>query len=142
MLSQLDRGAVLGLWGPFTSPPRSGSWVRRPSCRALDPNGVGSLVCRRHPSAQRGLPWCPVCYADVVDETFAPEGTAWSSAVVAIPVNDVKAPFALAYVDLDDGPRVLARLDEPTALPINTEVQIVGTRNGDLIARRAKEGTS
>lgn len=103
--------------------------------------GSRCTACR-HPSAQRGLPWCPVCYADVVDETFAPEGTAWSSAVVAIPVNDVKAPFALAYVDLDDGPRVLARLDEPTALPINTEVQIVGTRNGDLIARRAKEGTS
>jgi hypothetical protein len=56
MLSQLDRGAVLGLWGPFTSPPRSGSWVRRPCCRALDPTGVGSLVCRRHASAQRAIP--------------------------------------------------------------------------------------
>ena len=56
MLSQLDRSAVLGLWGPFTSPPRSRSRVRRPSCRALDPSGVGSQVCRPHTSAQRAIP--------------------------------------------------------------------------------------
>lgn len=113
----------------------------RPVFRDGRIEGSRCTACR-HPSAQRGVPWCPVCYSDVVDETFAPAGSAWSSAVVAIPVNDVKAPFALAYVDLDDGPRVLARLDEPTALPVDSRVEILGSDAGDLIARRADGGAS
>jgi hypothetical protein len=55
MLSQLDRSAVLGLRGRFTSPPRSDDRVRRPRCRASDPSGVGSLVCTRHAFAQRAI---------------------------------------------------------------------------------------
>lgn len=89
----------------------------------------------RYPSPQRGLPWCPVCYAPIADETFAPVGTAWSSVVVAIPVNDKIPPFALVYVDLDDGPRVLARLVEPVALPVNSRVRVVGIDAGDLVAQ-------
>jgi uncharacterized OB-fold protein len=98
--------------------------------------GSRCTTCR-YPSAQRGLPWCPVCYAPIADDTFAVTGTAWASAVVAIPVNDVRAPFALAYVDLDDGPRVLARLDVPAALPIDARVRIVRSEVGDLVAARA-----
>lgn len=91
----------------------------------------------RYPSAQRGLPWCPVCYAQIVDDTFSAEGIAWSSVTVAIPVNDRPAPFSLAFVDLDDGPRVLARLDHPAAVAPNTRVAIVGIEAGDLIASSA-----
>lgn len=88
-------------------------------------------------SAQRGLPWCPVCYCQIADASFEPTGIAWSSVLVAIPVNDRQPPFALAYVDLDDGPRVLARLDVPAALPVNTRVKIVGIDAGDLVAEAA-----
>lgn len=105
----------------------------------VDGRVAGSrCVACRYPSAQRGLPWCPVCYSAIDDDTFAPAGSAWSSVQVAIPVNDRMAPFALAYVDLDDGPRVLARLDEPAAVPVNTRVRIVGVDQGDLVVTVAK----
>lgn len=89
----------------------------------------------RYPSAQVGLPWCPSCQGEMHEEHFAPEGVAWSSTVVHIPVKPRRPPFALAYVDLDDGPRVLAHLDPPEALPIDTRVVISGTDLGDLVAR-------
>lgn len=109
----------------------------RPVLRDGRVEGSRCTSCR-YPSAQRGLPWCPVCYAEISDTDFAVTGAAWSSVHVAIPVNDLPAPFALAYVDLDDGPRVLARLSGPDALPIDTRVRIVGSDAGDLIAEEVR----
>jgi uncharacterized protein len=88
----------------------------------------------RYPAAQQGLPWCPVCYAPVEADRFAPTGTVWSSTVVAIPVGDRRPPFGLAYLDLDDGPRVLVHLAEPAVLPAGTRLRITGTDRGDLVA--------
>jgi hypothetical protein len=45
--------------------------------------------------------------------------------------------WAIAYVDLDDGPRVLAQLDEPVALPPGTRVDLIGEDHGDPVFRRA-----
>jgi uncharacterized OB-fold protein len=58
----------------------------------------------------------------------------WSSTVLHIPVLEFRPPFALAYVDLDDGPRVLAHLREPRALTPGTAVCIEATPRGDLLA--------
>lgn len=107
----------------------------RPVFRDGRVEGSRCAACR-YPSAQRGLPWCPVCYAAITDTTFAPTGRAWSSVAVAIPVNDLKPPFAMGYLDLDDGPRVLVRLDTPTAVPIDTRMRIIRSERGDLIAIR------
>jgi len=41
---------------------------------------------------------------------FGPTGTLWSSTVVRIAVPGRTPPYALAYVDLDDGPRILAEI--------------------------------
>lgn len=122
---------------------RAGGLAVADSRPALADGRVAGSRCREcgYPSAQRGLPWCPVCYGAIEDATFSPSGLAWSSVRVEIPVNDIAPPFALAYVDLDDGPRVLVRLDEPAALPIDTRVEIVRADAGDLIASR-KEGTA
>ena len=59
-------------------------------------------------------PWpaCPECGGPVVAAEFGPDGVVWSATVVRIPVADRTPPYALAYVDLDDGPRVLAHLDD------------------------------
>jgi uncharacterized OB-fold protein len=54
--------------------------------------------------------------------------------VVAIPVGTHRPPFGLAYVDLDDGPRVLVHLAEPAVLELGTRVEITGTDDGDLVA--------
>lgn len=96
-------------------------------------HGLRCTVCR-NPSAQRDLPWCPVCRGPLVDDTFSPLGSMWASTVVAIPVGNRKPPFALGYIDLDDGPRVLAHLALPVSVPIDTRVMVTGVEHGDLVA--------
>ncbi|GAA1271138.1 hypothetical protein GCM10009609_37810 [Pseudonocardia aurantiaca] len=102
----------------------------------LDGDAVLGMRCTacRYPAAQQGLPWCPVCYGDVEAARFARTGAAWSSTVVGIRVGDRRAPFGLAYLDLDDGPRVLVHLAEPAVLPIGARLRITGTDGGDLVA--------
>lgn len=95
--------------------------------------GVRCTGCR-YPAAQASLPWCPVCYAEVAPERFATTGTAWTSTVVAIPVGERRPPFGLAYLDLDDGPRVLVHLAEPRVLELGARLRITGTDRGDLLA--------
>ena len=95
--------------------------------------GVRCTACR-YPAAQRELPWCPVCHAALAPERFAATGTIWSATVVAIPVGERRPPFALAYLDLDDGPRLLVHLAEPVAPPIGSRARIIGTDSGDLVA--------
>lgn len=95
--------------------------------------GARCTSCR-YPAAQRGIPWCPVCAAPVEEARFATSGAVWSSTVVAIPVGTRRPPFGLAYLDLDDGPRVLVHLAEPAVLPIGTRCRITGTDDGDLVA--------
>jgi len=58
-------------------------------------------------------PRCPACRGEVEPAAFGPDGTVWSSTVVRIPLPGRTPPYALAYVDLDDGPRVLAHVVAP-----------------------------
>jgi uncharacterized OB-fold protein len=54
---------------------------------------------------------CPRCRGDIAGALFGPVGTIWATTRVHVPAfvgDDV--PYVLAYVDLDDGPRVLLRL--------------------------------
>ncbi len=44
------------------------------------------------------------------------------------------APFGLAYLDLDDGPRLLVHLATPEVLPAGTRLTVTGTDRGDLVA--------
>lgn len=95
--------------------------------------GVRCTACR-YPAAQAEIPWCPVCFGALHPERFAVTGTAWSSTVVAIPVGERRPPFGLAYLDLDDGPRVLVHLAEPAVVPPGTRLRVTGTDRGDLVA--------
>ena len=77
-----------------------------------------------HPMAT-APPRCPVCGHDVMGAaTFGPNGTVFSSTVLRIPVPGRGAPFVLAYVDVDEGPRILAHVDGPD------EVLVPGSRVG------------
>lgn len=94
--------------------------------------GQRCTACRRasiHP-VQR----CPACGADLERAGFEPTGAVWASTVVRIPVPGREPPFGLCYVDLDDGPRVLAHvrgINEP--VPVGRRVQVRGmTDQGDL----------
>jgi len=53
---------------------------------------------------------------------------------VAIPVGARRPPFGLAYLDLDDGPRLLVHLAEPAVVPIGTRLRVTGLDAGDLVA--------
>ena len=97
--------------------------------------GIRCTACR-YPAAQRDIPWCPVCYHPVEPARFSPAGSAWSSTVVAIPVGERRPPFGIAYLDLDDGPRVMVHLAEPVVLPLGARLRITGTERGDLVASR------
>ena len=71
--------------------------------------------------------------------TFGPKGTVFSSTVLRIPVPGRNPPSVLAYVDVDDGPRILAHVDGPNeALIPGSEATLAGwTEYGDPVVRRS-----
>lgn len=76
---------------------------------------------------------CERCLGTPAPTRFGPGGSVWSSATVHLRVGHRSPPFTLAYVDLDDGPRVLARLRPDVELACGVRVQIVGTDEGDVV---------
>lgn len=87
-----------------------------------------------HPSLW-SAPRCQRCGGTVAAAVFGPLGVVWSSTVVRVPVPGRTPPYALAYVDLDGGPRVLAHvadLDERVAP--GSRVRVSGTTgDGDVV---------
>lgn len=97
--------------------------------------GVRCAACG-YPTAP-AAPWCPVCqHREQVPAEFGPGGTVWASTLVQIPVGRWTPPYAMAYVDLDDGPRVIAHLQEARIERPGTRVRIVGGEEGDLLVAR------
>ncbi|OSY43146.1 MULTISPECIES: Zn-ribbon domain-containing OB-fold protein [Pseudonocardia] len=95
------------------------------------PDGAGLVTgvrCADHERcpgrAAFDWPACPSCGGAVEPAEFGPGGTVWSSTVVRIPVPGRTPPYPLAYVDLDDGPRVLAHTTEQQ--PIGARVRLLG----------------
>jgi uncharacterized protein len=107
----------------------------------VDGGRVRGARCRKcsYPTAPPA-PWCPACHgADLEDAAFGPGGAVWSSTVVHIPVGKWSPPYAIAYVDLDEGPRVLAHLDEARVLAPGTRVRVRGaTESGDILVEGAR----
>jgi uncharacterized protein len=76
-------------------------------------------------------PRCARCFAAVTTDRFGPTGTVWSSTVVRIAVPGRTPPYTLAYVDLHNGPRVLAEvLDTTERVEVGTSVTL--GRQSDL----------
>jgi len=85
-------------------------------------------------------PRCPECGSDsMAPATFGPKGTVFSSTVLRIPVPGRTPPFTLAYVDVDEGPRILAHVDgSDEALVPGSEVVLSGwSEYGDPVVRSA-----
>jgi uncharacterized OB-fold protein len=62
----------------------------------------------------------------------------WSSTVVRVPVQGRTIPYSIAYVDLDEGPRVLAHVASGAveALLIGARVELDGmNERGDVLVR-------
>ena len=85
-------------------------------------------------------PLCPECGAQVRPASFGPDGTVWSSTVLRIRVSGRLPPAALAYVDIDGGPRLLAHLPDGSseALPPGARVRLIGRNDhGDPLVSEA-----
>jgi len=67
-------------------------------------------------------------------------GTVFSATVVRVAVPGRTPPYALAYVDLDDGPRILSHaLDTSHAFAPHERVELVGrTEQGDPVVASTK----
>jgi uncharacterized OB-fold protein len=79
-------------------------------------------------------PSCPDCRGELLESDFGPDGTVWSSTVVHLDMEGLSAPYGLAYIDLDQGPRFLAHAGEqPRSLTVGSRVRISGLNaRGDI----------
>jgi uncharacterized OB-fold protein len=112
-----------------------GAFVADPRPQVQDQQVLGARCAGCGYPTAPAAPWCPACQSrDQRPARFGPLGTVWSSTLVHIPVGRWKPPYALAYVDLDDGPRVLAHLQSAVALKAGARIRILGgDEGGDLI---------
>jgi uncharacterized protein len=84
------------------------------------------------------LEHCPVCREPLSPAVFGPGGRVWAITSVHISVQERPTPYVLAYVDLDDGPRILAHVQtDPAAVPlVGDRVVLAGlTPTGDPLVR-------
>ncbi len=86
---------------------------------------------------------CPLCGSTMLDAQFGPGATVFSSTIVRIPIPGHEPPYALAYVDLDEGPRILTHItDHDRVLAPGERVMLVGeTPQGDPLAAPLKENS-
>lgn len=98
------------------------------ACRVA---GRRCVACR-HPLAY-AAPRCPVCRGALADARFGPEGAVFAATIVRVPIPGRTPPWGLAYVDLDDGPRILAHYaPERGVLPVGARVRLrAASREGD-----------
>jgi uncharacterized protein len=79
------------------------------------------------------VPACPRCGGETAATAAGPRGRVWAATVVRIPVPGRTPPYGLAYVDLDDGPRVLAHTAGDEALAVGSTVELAPqSAAGDL----------
>ncbi|MEB8326019.1 hypothetical protein NGF75_08465 [Dietzia kunjamensis] len=81
----------------------------------LDDNDkvVGSACEQCGYTCAPAAPACSVCGRAMTPRSFDPAGTVWARTLVAFAVHGTTGPSEFAYVDLDHGPRVLARTSRP-----------------------------
>lgn len=99
-----------------------------------DPRLVGVKCTNCDHAMVTDRPACSACGGTVTEAAFGPGGQVWASTVVRIKVGDRTPPYALAYVDLHGGPRILAHLRGTQEAPlVGSEVRLVAPVDGDVM---------
>lgn len=97
---------------------------------------LAGFECQKcsHPLALPA-PWCPKCRGELAEVAFGPGGEVWSSTVLSISLQGRQPPTTLAYIDLDNGPRILAHVtDREQRLTVGQRVALAGTNDhGDVL---------
>jgi uncharacterized OB-fold protein len=98
------------------------------------PRVVGGLLagarCAQcgHPSVVEP-PRCARCRGTMVPAHFGPEGTLWATTTIHVsPRGDRAVPYTLGYVDVDDGPRLLAHVEDASVADGVVAAPAVGQR--------------
>ncbi len=109
-----------------------------PRPRVREEDGVATLpasTCTECGYVVAGeVPACRRCGGETAASAAGPRGRVWAATVVRIPVPGRTPPYGLAYVDLDDGPRVLAHTVGDAALPVGATVELaLQSADGDLV---------
>jgi hypothetical protein len=87
----------------------------------------GRCVRCGHPNPT-DAPRCPRCGGATAPAAFGPHGVVWSTTTIRVDSDEPRAPYTLAYVDLDDGPRLLAVV---AAGPVRVGARVRLTRASD-----------
>lgn len=83
---------------------------------------------------------CPVCRSPVAEDSFAPCGPVWASTCLRVRVPGRTPPFAVAYLVLDGGPRVLVHTPGAEPLRPGSRARVVrSSEAGDLVAEVERE---
>lgn len=121
-----------------TAPSPSGAADPRP--RAAERDGTVTIAGRRctacrYPTAQdTGV--CPLCRGPLEDAAFGPDGEVFASTVLQVRVPGHRPPTGVAYLVLDDGPRILVHTPGDRPLPPGARARLTSvTGAGDLVAR-------
>jgi uncharacterized OB-fold protein len=82
-------------------------------------------------------PFCPACGSDdVVVVRSSGRGTLYSYVITHLAAPGFEAPYVIAVVELDDGPRLLTNIvgvePEPDALPLDLLVEVVYATVGEI----------
>ena len=109
----------------------------RPTLEGDQLAGVQCERCGRPSAFLDGR--CRRCQGSVRRAHFGPEGTVWASTTVYMTVDHREPPFTIAYVDLDNGPRVLTLVDSERSLSPETRVHLVGELRGDLLVEEVTD---
>jgi uncharacterized OB-fold protein len=81
------------------------------------------------------VPRCGVCADRTRPRYFGPEGRVWSWTMVAVDVDGREAPYPIAYLDLDGGPRVLVHPPREHRPRVGDRLRLTGRDElGDVTA--------
>ncbi|WP_189313791.1 hypothetical protein [Streptomyces brasiliensis] len=118
-----------------------------PRPRAVVSGGAVTVAgwrCRdcAHPMTHEVLR-CPVCRGGTGAAAFSPQGEVFASTCLRIRVPGHEPPFAMAYLLLDDGPRVLVHTEGEQPLRVGSRAVITSiTADGDLVAAGCEQEES
>ncbi len=99
---------------------------------------MGSICTACDHRSVRSEGRCERCLGTTASATFGPHGTVWAATTVHLRVGERTPPFVLAYVDLDDGPRILATVDSSEKPVLGARVRISGDRDGDVLVEESR----
>ncbi|MBB2747128.1 OB-fold domain-containing protein [Microbispora sp. NBRC 16548] len=115
------------------------SRIADPRPQAVASGGVVTITgwrCRdcAYPIAREVLR-CPICRGGMEQTTFSPRGEVFASTCLRVGVPGHEPPFAMAYLILDDGPRVLVHTEGEEPLPVGGRAAVTSvTAGGDMVA--------